>query len=195
MITTRFSRFLILLASVAIVAGCAPQAFRPTQAQSGTAGSQIVASDLRALAASAEVIVIGSIRSTGGTRNIARDAIDRTKASSTYTVQAQDFGLEIEEFVKGTAGSEIVVSLVTGRGPAGLPLAAVEGYEPFTIGNRYLLFLTSIPGTGTFGQTPEPFRFELTSSARAMTANAEARRRFPTRSTNAFLEDVRAAAR
>lgn len=192
---SRVLRIITFVAAGAVAAGCAAESTGSVRTEAGGAGTTLVAQDLRTLAASAELVVIGTVRSGGGTRNIARDPSDRTKSSSAYTVEAQDFTLEVEETVRGTAASAVVVSLVKARGPSGWPLTAVEGYEPFKIGGRYLLFLVRIPGTSAFGQTPEPFRFELTSSARAVTLNAEVQRRFPARPTNEFLNEVRAAAR
>lgn len=139
------------------------------------------------------MVVVATIRSTGGTRNIARDGRDRTKPATNYIVQSQDFVATVEKVFKGAPTGDITVALAKARGPAGLPLAAAIDYIPFQIGTKYVLFLVRIPGEDAYGQTPEPFRFEVSTTVRPVAAIPAVAQRFQPLPQQQFMDELRAA--
>lgn len=160
-----------------------------------TEGSYRTASDLQALTRSSDVIVVGRVSSLAGTYNLARSQSDPTQPAANAVIEAVTYRVQVEETIMGTSAREIVVAVPRARSFLGRPVVQDPGFIPMTIAARYVLFLERIPGTDILGQAPEPFRFELTTAATPVSPWIGAATAFPSRSTQQFLVDVRAAAR
>ena len=150
--------------------------------------------NLSDLVGQSELIVTGTVTSSGDTWNIARGA-DPTTPSTTTVVLAQNFALAVDGVLKGAATPQITWAVVQARGLVSAPLTFDADWMPPTIGGRYLLFLVRIPGTQIYGIPAEPSRFRLAADARPESKWKDASRYYPPAPIATLLEQVRAAAR
>ena len=163
----------------------------------GATGNLIVARDMDSLAQMSQMIVVGTVTSEGGVRNIARDPNDLTRPDPNLTINSQDYSFRIEEALKGSPAGTITVtsarSAILNRGVFNRD-RPYSNFVPLTVGGRYLLVLRSIDhDPGVYALALEPSRFELGALAVVRSNWSEARTLFPDRPADDFVRDLRAA--
>lgn len=158
----------------------------------------VVATDVQSLARMSQVIVVGTVTSEAGTRNLARNPSDPAKEDLTRKVIAQDYAFSVQETLKGVTGPAIVVTSARSGSIAG-PNGQTgeykdESFVPLTVGGRYLLLLRSLPWEpGVYALAFEPSRFELGAGATVRSTWRDAQTYFPVISTDLFISTLRAA--
>lgn len=183
--------FLVLPAVLLMIASCA-------QSVRG-GGSLAVGQTIRELTAASDLIVVGTVGQPASTRNLARLAADTTQEAKDILVLGQDYGVRVEAVLKGAAasGSQIVVSLAKWHGVPGQAIGTDDGFVPFKVGARYVLFLRPLrDGTTAYGQGLEPFRFRIDgTAARPESIWRDASKRFPDQAPDSLFAEIRAASR
>jgi hypothetical protein len=173
----------VLLVFLAAVA-CVP---------SGRAGSgHVVARSIADLVASSDVVVVGIVKSQAGTRNLARNPNDLAQEDSANIVVGQDYVVAVGSSLKGSAPSEVTVTVARGRGTRTLGTKDDTDFVPLQIGAEYALFLRRLPyDPSALALAIEPSRFRLTDQAIAESPAVEVRSRFPSQPREVFLGFVR----
>lgn len=154
----------------------------------------VTRSTLAELVKASETIIVGTVRSESGTRNMARNAEDRLKEDSFYVVLGQDYVIDVEDVLKGEAGTQVTFTLARAHGDVQNGLVADRDFIPLRIGQRYLMFLNpQNDGTAGFVPAPEPFRFMLSATAVPESRWQSAGTLFAPRSVAQLILEVRQA--
>lgn len=148
-------------------------------------------STLAAVVARSPIIVVASIASQGGTRNVAKDSEDITKEHPVAVVLVQDYVLSVEEVLKGALSSGSAIAIVKARGTK-VAVSDAHDFIPFKVGGRYVLFLRPIPEDRIVVPAGEPGRFAVRDSqVSPESMSPQVIANFPTESLNTFLQKVR----
>ena len=156
-------------------------------------GTLDVRRNLPDLVRSADEIVVGTILSAAGTRNLSRNPRDLTQDDPNHLVIGQDYAVQIETVLKGVPAQTLTVSLSKLHG-ASTPWHTQDNeFVPLVVGGRYVLFLQralGFPGS-VYGVGVEPGAFRLTDRARVESRWVGASASFPETSANEFISQVR----
>lgn len=179
---------LILLGALLLTAACG---------RSGGEGAMDVRRSIPDLVQSADAIVIGTVLSAGGNRNLSRNPRDLTQDDPNHPVIGQDYTVQIESVLKGAPAQTLTVSLSKLHG-ASNPLHTQDNdFVPLVVGARYVLFLQRLigfPGL-VYGVGVEPGAFRLTDRARVSSRWVGALASFPESSVADFISQVQIASR
>lgn len=186
------NRLLLLLSTAILVfASCA----QPARGE----GSLAIGRTMRELASASDLIVVGTVMLPAGTRNLARLVSDTTQEAKDIIVLGQDYNIRVESALKGmeAPGSLLVVSLAKWHGVPGQAAGTDDGFVPFTIGARYVLFLRPLrDGSAAYGQGLEPFRFRVDGAVvRPESRWADASNYFPDQSPESLFAEIRSASK
>lgn len=160
----------------------------------GEGGSLATVSSVSELARANDIVVVGTITTRAGTRNLARGRDPARDESASVVVLAQDYRVAVEEVLKGRAPAEIVLSIASAHGLVGQQIRQDSDFLPPAVGARYVLFLKRAwPGAESFAAAYEPHRFRLSDFAAVESRWPGATSAFPPLRTDVFLAQVREA--
>ena len=160
-------------------------------------GALDVRRNLPDLVRSADEIVVGTVLSASGTRNLSRNPRDLTQDDPNHPVIGQDYAVQIETVLKGVAAQTLVVSLSKLHGASNPLHTQDKEFVPLVVGGRYMLFLqraVGFPGS-VYAVGVEPGAFRLTDRARVESRWVEASASFPETSAAEFISQVQILSR
>lgn len=186
------SGFYVLAAAIVVLAACGARPGTSSETTFVLADEFATRSTVADLARTSDAVIIGTVRSEAGTRNMARNPDDRLKEDSFYVVLGQDYVIDVEEAIKGDAAGAITLTVARAHGNVENGVFPDADFVPLRTGQRYLLFLvTQVDGTQGFVPAPEPFRFALGATAIPESRWSDARAVFPARGVAQFIQEVR----
>lgn len=154
----------------------------------------LVITTLEELTQEASVVAVGTVAGVDGTRNVARDPWNPELPHPSLEIIAVDYRFEVEEFLKGSAPSTLLVTESKWIGRKGQPRALIRGFVEMSSGGRYVVFLRETTDeTGHWIGIAEPWRFALRDGQAVVESRWEAAGdRFPAIGEEEFLAQVRA---
>ncbi|MBP2017755.1 hypothetical protein J2Z79_001140 [Symbiobacterium terraclitae] len=153
-------------------------------------------STLEELTQQATLIAVGTVEGVAGTRNLARDPWDPQKPHPSLEILGVDYRFRVEEILKGSTPSTILVTESKSAASKGRQHVLFEGFKEMPRGARYILFLREThDGYGSWVGIAEPWRFALRGSKVSVESKWEAaHQKFAVNDRNAFIAQVRAHA-
>jgi hypothetical protein len=183
----------VVVALVVIAGSAACQTLPPPS----TGRIFVAGRDLHELVRASELVAIGTVVSTGGTRVTSRDPNDLTREDPNYVAIAQDYAFAVEAAIKGAASGTITVTIATSsRVKNAWFWSEVQQRRVLpNVGSRYALFLRTLPwDASVYVLGFEPSQFELDTTASVRSTWRDASTYFPDRDLSEFLRALRDAA-
>ncbi|MGB8955534.1 MAG: hypothetical protein WCC10_09175 [Tumebacillaceae bacterium] len=138
------------------------QAIPQTNTYAVSHSDRPVYSDLKDLREACDLIFVGTVEGTTGTRNLARDPKNPELEDPNVYSEGIDYKVKVDEVLKGQADSSVTVIVQKQSKPGpDKPMQIDEHYIPLDAGGAYIFFVRKSTISNRYFSAGDPFFFKI----------------------------------